>query len=69
MQEGVLHKLVNLHNGGFIPATVTIVGRREDRNYVSLMRPVIAVHHKLMSTRNKFQVVSVVKLFGYILSK
>jgi hypothetical protein len=33
------------------------------------MRPVIAVHHKLMSTRNKFQVVSVVKLFGYILSK
>jgi hypothetical protein len=38
--QGVLHVLVNLHDRRLVAAAVAVVGRREDRNDVAIMRPV-----------------------------
>jgi hypothetical protein len=33
------------------------------------MRPVVAIHHQLVSTGNKLQVVRVIELLGYVLTE
>ena len=69
LQEGVFHELVHLHNGCFVTTSVTIVWCREHSDYVTVMRPVVAVHHKLMCSGDQLQIVRVVELFRDILTK
>lgn len=65
----IFHELVNFHNGSFVSASVAVVGGGEHSHYVSLVRPVVTIHHQLMSTRDKLQVIGMVELFGNILTK
>jgi len=69
LQEVVLHVFVNFHNCCFITTSITVVRCREDSHNITLVRPVISVHNKLMSTGNSSQTVSMVKLFRNILAK
>jgi len=54
LQEGVFHKLINFHDGCFVTASITIVRGGEDGDDVSVVRPVVSIHDKLMGTSNKF---------------
>lgn len=50
--QGVLHVLVDLHDCGLVTATVAVVGRREDGDYVPVMRPVAARRATRVSARH-----------------
>lgn len=60
---------IDFHDCCFIPASVTIVGRREDSDDVSFLTPVVSVHDQLMSSSNEFEVVGMVELLGDVLSE
>ena len=57
LEEIILHELVDLHYGGFVTASVAVVGRGEDRDDVALVRPVVSVHDQLMGSCNPCEVV------------
>ena len=57
LEEIILHELVDLHYGGFVTASVAVVGRGEDRHDVALVRPVVAVHDQLMGAGDARQVI------------
>lgn len=69
LQEVEFHKFVNFHDCSFVAATVAVVGCGEDRDYISLVRPVIATHNELMGSRNTYQVIRVIKLLTNILAE
>ena len=48
--QSILHELINFHDSGFVSASVAIVGSGEHCNYISFVRPVVAVHDQLMGT-------------------
>lgn len=52
-KEVVVHILVHLHDTCLVSASVAIVWSREDGDYVLFMRPVVAIHHELMGTRDQ----------------
>ena len=57
LEESVFHELVNLHDGGLVSTAVAVVGCREDRDDVAVVRPVVSIHDQLMRTRDQLQVV------------
>ena len=57
LEEIILHELVDLHYGGFVTASVAVVGRGEDSHDVALVRPVVAVHDQLMGAGDARQVI------------
>lgn len=65
----ILHELVDLHDGGFVAATVTVVGGGEDSDNVTLVSPVVPIHDQLMCTGNARQVVRVVELLRDVLTE
>ena len=69
LQEGVLHELVDFHNGSLVTASIAVVRGGEHGHHIPLMGPVVSVHHKLMSTRYQLQSVCVVELFRDVLSE
>ena len=69
MQEGVFHELINLHDGGLVTASVAVVRGREHRDDIPVVRPVVAVHHKLMCSCDQLQVIRVVELLRDILTE
>ena len=52
LEEGVLQGVIQLHNGSLVSTAVAVVGGREDGDNISVMGPVIPLHHKLMSSKN-----------------
>lgn len=60
---------VYLHNCCFISTSVAVVRRWEYSHYISFLGPIIAVHNKLMSSSNKFEVVCMIKLLRNVLTK
>ena len=69
LQEGVFHELVHLHHSGLVAASVAVVWSREHRDDVSVVGPVVAVHHKLMGSSDQLQVVRVVELLRDVLAE
>lgn len=69
LQEVEFHVLVHLHNSSFIPASVAIIGSREDSNHVAFMGPIVSVHHELMGSGDADEVIGVVELLGYVLTE
>jgi hypothetical protein len=65
----VINVIVNLHYGGLIAASVTIVRGRENGHHSSIMLPLISLHNKLMSPGNEMKIVNVCELFCNILPK
>ena len=53
--EGAGEILFDSHHGSTVVELSTIVGGREDSDYVSFVRPVVAVHHKLVSASDSGQ--------------
>jgi len=69
LQEGVFHELIDLHNGGLVTASVAVVRSREHCDDVPVVRPVVAIHHKLMCSCDELQVIRVIELLRDILTK
>jgi len=69
LQECVLQVLIDLHDCCLVAATVAIVWSREDRYDVSVMAPIIALHDKLVRTRDEFQTICMVELLRNVLAK
>ena len=67
LEEIILHEFVHFHDGCLVAASVAVVGCGENRHYVTLVRPVVAVHDQLMRAGNSSQVVGVVELLGDVL--
>lgn len=61
-QEGILEVLINLHNCGLVPTSVTIVGGGEDGDDILLMDPGVTIDDQLMRSRNQCEAVVVVEL-------
>ena len=47
--EGILEGVVKLHDGSLVPTAVAVVGGGEDRYHVPVVRPVVPLHHQLVS--------------------
>jgi len=69
LEEIIFHELVDLHDGGLVTATVAVVGRRENCDNITLVRPVVSVHDKLMGASDPGQVIGVVELLGDVLTE
>jgi len=48
LEEGVLQGVIQLHNGSLVPTAIAVVGRGEDGDNISVMGPVVTLHHQLM---------------------
>lgn len=59
--QGVLEVLINFHDGGLVTAPVAVVGGAEDGDNVSLVAPVVTLHHELVRPRHEGQAVAVVE--------
>ena len=58
-----LHKLIHLHDGCLVAASVAVVRSTENCDNITIMRPVVTLHYKLMGTRNSSQTVCMIELF------
>jgi len=69
LKEGVLQGVVQLHNRGLVSTAVAVIGCWEDGDNVSVMRPVVPLHHQLMCPCDQSESVWVVEGLWYVLSK
>jgi len=60
---------VDFHDRRLVTASVAVVGCREDGNNISVLRPIIALHHELMSTCNKRETVVMVERLRDVLAE
>jgi hypothetical protein len=67
--QGIFHELVNFHNRSLITTSVAIVGCWEYSDDVSLVGPVVSIHHELMGSTYQLQVVSMIELFWDVLTE
>jgi hypothetical protein len=67
--QGIFHELINFHDCCFVAAPVAIVGCGEDSHDISLVGPIVAIHHQLMGSGDQLQVVGMVELLGDVLSE
>jgi len=51
------HKFIDFHDGSFVSASVAVVWSGKDRHDIPLVRPVVSIHHKLMSASDSSQAV------------
>jgi hypothetical protein len=63
----LVDRVVDLHDCRLVTTSVTVIWRRKYRNDGSVVLPLVAFHHQLMSSSNKVQAVNVGKLFGNVL--
>jgi len=59
--------LINFHNGGLISATIAVIWGGENRDNVSILRPIISFHYQLVRSCDQRQPVVVIKGLGNIL--
>jgi len=57
LKEGILHELVDFHDGCLVTASVAVVWCRKDCDDVTVVGPVVTIHDELMGTSNQFKVV------------
>jgi len=69
LQKCFVHEFVYLHHSCFVATAVAIIRCRENCYYVFIMRPVVAIHDKLMCSRHKLEPISLVELLCNILSE
>jgi len=69
LQEVTVHILIYFHDSCLIAASVAVVGRREDRDNVTLVTPIVTVHHELMSSSDSSKAVRVVELLRDVLAE
>jgi len=69
LQEGILESVIKLHNGSLVATSVAIVGRAENGYHILLMTPVVTLHDKLMSPRDKGEAIAVIECLGYVLAE
>lgn len=69
LEESVLHEFIDLHDGGLITASVAVVWSWENSDNISVVRPIITVHYKLMCSSDELQVIWMIELLWDILSK
>ena len=83
--QGVLEMLINLHDSRLVTTPVAVVGRcigkqyvtkrpvkaltRENSYDVPILRPVVTLHDKLVSSRHQGQTVVVVERLRNVLTK
>ena len=67
--QRILHEFIDFHNSCLVTTAVAVVRSREDSNHIPFMRPIVSIHHQLMSSWYQFQIVCMVKLFRDILSE
>ena len=65
----IFHELINLHYCCLVSASITVVGRREYRHNVPLVRPVVSIHDQLMRSRDPCQAIRVVELLRDVLAE
>ena len=68
-EELVIHLFVNLHYASFVAAAIAVIRCRENRHNGFLVIPIEPIHHKLVSSGNQFQVVSMVEVLRYVLAE
>lgn len=61
--------LINLHDRRLVTTSVAVVWRREDRDNITILRPVVTLHNQLMSSSDQRETVVVVERFRDILAK
>src|SRR4051794_37510729 len=59
--QSVLLMLVNFHYCGLITASVAVVWCTKDRDHISVLTPIISLHHQLMCSGYQRQAVVVVE--------
>ena len=67
LEEGVFEGVVQLHDGGLVPAPVAVVGGGEDGDDVPVVRPVVTLHHQLMGSADQSQTIRMVECLRYVL--
>ena len=60
--EAVVEVFIDHHDRRLIATPIAVVGRREDRNTLVGVGPLVALHHQLMRTHDKIESVAVVEL-------
>lgn len=50
-------------------AAIAVVGSREDGDNVLVVRPVVALHHKLVRPRHEVQAIGRIELLGDVLAE
>ena len=68
LEEGVFEGVVQLHDGGLVPAPVAVVGGGEDGDDVPVVWPVVSLHHELVSSADQGQTVRMVERLGNVLN-
>eukprot|EP00401_Gymnodinium_catenatum_P017940 CAMPEP_0117606598 /NCGR_PEP_ID=MMETSP0784-20121206/79793_1 /TAXON_ID=39447 /ORGANISM="" /LENGTH=264 /DNA_ID=CAMNT_0005409681 /DNA_START=21 /DNA_END=816 /DNA_ORIENTATION=+ len=69
LQEGVLQVLVDFHHGSLVAAPIAVVWRREDRDHVAVVAPVVTLHDKLVCAGDELQSVRMVELLRDVLAE
>jgi len=69
LEEGVFEGVVQLHDGGLVPAPVAVVGGGEDGDDVPVVRPVVTLHHQLMGSADQGQTIRMVECLRYVLAE
>ena len=61
--------LIDLHDRCLVSTSVAVVWRREDRDNIAILRPVVTLHNQLMSSSDQRKTVVVVERFRDILAE
>ena len=65
----LVNRIVDLHNCCLIATPVTIIWGRKDCNDLSIVLPLVALHDKLVCTRNEMKTINMSKLLRDILTE
>lgn len=67
--QGIFQMLINLHDRCLVTASVAVVWRGEDGDNITILGPVVTLHHQLVSSSHQCQAIVVVERFRDILSE
>jgi len=67
--QSILQMLVNLHNGCLVTTSVAIVWCTEYGYHISILAPIVSLHHQLMCTCYQCQTIIMIESFRDILSE
>jgi len=69
LEEGVLQSVVKFHDSSLVSASVAVIWGGEDGDHVPVVRPVVPLHHQLVSSGHQGQTIAVVECLGDVLTK
>ncbi len=67
--QGIGEMFVDFKDAGFVPASVAIVGCREDGDHILIVMPTVPVDHQLMRSAYQGEFVGLVELEGDVLAE